>query len=411
MKSTRNRLRRCDGILRRDVLHVGALTALGLNLSDWIDLRDASAAEQPAVRAEACILIWLDGGPSHLETFDLKPDAPTEVRGPFQPISTSVPGIQLSEYLSRTAHVMDHLAVIRSMTSPLGEHNFASHYLLTGYRPTPALDYPGLPSVLTHIRKQSGALPANIALQRPNAMIGPGYLDDSTAPFVVVGDPSQPDFKVKDLSPSRGLSLDRLMRRRSMRDAVDALARHTESTLEAESISEATLRLPVQRDPSFERAYRLIASPEARQAFDLKQEPADVRNRYGRHQLGQNCLMARRLVEAGTRFVTVTDRGWDTHENLYTRLKEGFTGGSVGKIPRLDVAYAALIEDRYARFDIGHLDGRVWSNPKAEHAWRPRPLAPCFQRGPGRRRNPGRTGHRSIRSPRRKPRRTSGHAR
>jgi hypothetical protein len=284
-------------------------------------------------RAKSCILIWLDGGPSHLETFDLKPDAPTEVRGPFSPIASSVPGIQLSEYLSRTANVMQHVAVIRSMTSTLGEHNFASHYLLTGYKPTPALVYPGMSAVVTHLNTTTSALPANIALQRPNGMGGHGYLDGATSPLVVVGDPSKPDFKVQDLSPADGLSVERLMRRRSMRDAVDSLARATEASE------------PPRSDPSFEQAYRLITSPAARAAFDLENEPQAMRNRYGRHPLGQNCLMARRLVEAGARFVTVTDRGWDTHEDLVNRLKEGFTGGSVGKIPKLDGAYSSLIED------------------------------------------------------------------
>ena len=331
MKRKFDPMRRCDGIVRRDLLHVGGLTALGFSLSDWMSLRASAAG--PTTRAESCILIWLDGGPSHLETFDLKPDAPKEVRGPFSPIGTRVPGIQLSEHLARTADVMEHVAVIRSMTSTLGEHNFASHYLLTGYKPTPALVYPGMPAVVTHLTTTQSALPANIALQRPNAMTGHGYLDGATSPFVVVGDPSKPDFKVQDLAPPDGLSVQRLMRRQSMRDAVDSLTRAREE------------HQPPPADSSFEQAYRLIASPAARAAFDLKNEPQAMRNRYGRHSLGQNCLMARRLIESGARFVTVTDRGWDTHENLYNRLKEGFTGGSVGKIPKLDGAYSALIED------------------------------------------------------------------
>lgn len=327
---------RCDGILRRDLLHVGGLTALGLTVSDQIAWASATAS------AKSCILIWLDGGPSHLESFDLKPNAPQEVRGPFDPISTSVPGIQISEHLERTASLMDHVAVVRSMTSTLGEHNFASHYLLTGYKPTPALVYPGMPSVVTHLRESETALPPNVALQRPNGMIGHGYLDDATSPFVVEGDPSKPDFRVKDLSPSRSLSVDRLLRRRSLRDAVDALSRQREETAPS--------------DPAFEQAYRLIASEQARSAFDLRQESAATKSRYGKHTLGQSCLMARRLVEAGAGFVTVTDRGWDTHENLYTRLKEGYTGGSVGKIPKLDVAYSALIEDLSRR---GMLDSTL----------------------------------------------------
>lgn len=319
--------RRCDGILRRDLLHVGGLTALGLTLADRIKL----AAESPGT-AKSCILIWLDGGPSHLETFDLKPNAPKEVRGPFDPIATNVPGIQISEHLAGTAKQMDKIAIVRSMTSTLGEHNFASHYLLTGYKPTPALVYPGMPSVLTHLQDRAVALPPNVALQRPNGMLDHGYLDDSTSPFVVVGDPSKPDFVVRDLAPPETLTSSRLMRRQSLRDAVDALARGREQQQSG-------------TDPAFEQAYRLIASEQARAAFDLKGESSSMRNRYGRHTLGQSCLMARRLIEAGAGFVTVTDRGWDTHEDLYLRLKEGFTGGSVGKIPKLDVAFSALVGD------------------------------------------------------------------
>ncbi len=324
--------RRCDAVLRRDLLRVGGLSGLGLGLSDWFRLRAAAATDRKP-SATSCILIWLDGGPSHLETFDLKPDAPQEVRGPFRPISTSVAGIEISEYLQRTAKVMDKVAVIRSMTSTLGEHNFASHYMLTGYKPSPALQYPGMPAVTSHLLGEATALPTSIALPQPNAMAGIGYLDASAGPFVVEGDPSKADFKVKDLSPSIVLSPERFARRRTFRDQVDRIEQSVDAGLLENT------------DPSFDQAYRLIASQTAREAFDLHRESDKTRGRYGHHQLGQSCLMARRLVEAGAKFVTVTDRGWDTHENLFNRLKEGFTGGSVGKIPKLDVAFSALIED------------------------------------------------------------------
>ena len=347
-----NRGRRCDGVVRRDLLHVGGLTALGIGLSDWFALRDAAATEGDAgtdlgaadqgrsraslePRAPSCILIWLDGGPSHLETFDLKPEAPSEVRGPLYPTATNVPGIAICEHLSRTAAVMDRVALIRSMTSPLGEHNFASHYLLTGYQPTPSLSYPGLPSVVTHVRDDRGTLPANIAVTRPNAMIGPGYLPASAAAFVIDSDPARPDFKVRDLDLRLPMTAARLSRRRTFRDAVDRLAMRTEEAAAQTSGG----------DPAFDQAFRLIQSPAARAAFDLQQERDQVRNEYGRHTIGQGCLLARRLIEAGTRFVTVTDRGWDTHTNLYTQLKEGYTGGTAGKIPKLDQAYSSLIRD------------------------------------------------------------------
>ncbi len=266
MRENRND-RRCDGVLRRDALRVGGLSALGLSLADWFQLR-AVAATDHAPTATSCILIWLDGGPSHLETFDLKPDAPREVRGPFSPIATNVAGIAISEYLERTANVMDKVALIRSMTSTLGEHNFASHYMLTGYKPTSALTYPGMPAVAAHVLGGQTALPTSVAIGRPNAMAGIGYLDSSSTAFVVEGDPSKPDFKVKDLSPSIELSQQRFDRRRLFRDQVDRQLRSVESGL----MSDSTPSSPAGTDPSFEQAYRLIASPAARDAFAVEQE-------------------------------------------------------------------------------------------------------------------------------------------
>lgn len=318
------------------MLRAGGLAALGLSLADWFHLRSlAATAATPA--ATSCILIWLDGGPSHLETFDLKPEAPQEVRGPFRPIATNVPGIQISEYLPRTAQVMDKIAIVRSMTSTLGEHNFASHYLLTGYKPSAALTYPGLPAVVSHLATGDWPMPRSVALQPPNPMAGVGYLGAASSPFVVEGDPSKPGFQVKDLAPEIVLSETRITRRRALRDAID---RRLQAGQDGLAAADAAMT-----DPSFEQAYRLIASPAARDAFDLRKEQETTRERYGRDQLGQSCLMARRLIEAGARFVTVTDRGWDTHEDLYNRLKEGYTGGTVGKVPRLDAALSSLVAD------------------------------------------------------------------
>lgn len=347
--------KRCDGILRRELLRVGGLTALGLSLSDFFALRavadPASAKSRSASTKQPpnCILIWLDGGPSHLETFDLKPDAPSEVRGPFDPIATNVKGVRISEYLPRTAKQMDKVALIRSMTSTLGEHNFASHYLLTGYKPTPALRYPGLGAMATHLRDADVTLPAHIGLARPNGMAGRGYLPAAADPFVIEGDPSKPDFQVADLSLYRGVTKPRLERRRDFLAAIDAFHRDVDVRLDKQQRDGAAAQTNQVADPSFEQAYKLILSPQAKAAFDLSREPHELRQRYGRHSLGQSCLLARRLIEAGSRFVTITDRGWDTHENLFTRLKEGYTGGSVGKVPKLDTAYATLLEDLAAR--------------------------------------------------------------
>jgi hypothetical protein len=321
---------RCDGVGRREFLRVGGLTALGLSVTDWLRLR--AHAGPTASRPKGCILIWLDGGPSHLDTFDLKPDAPSEVRGPFKPIDTNVNGIRISEYLPQTARQMDRVAIVRSVTSPLGEHNFGSHYLLTGYKPTPVLQYPSYGAVVAKARGGQHVLPPYVAVPSYNGMAGEGYLGASARPFAVGGDPSKPDFRVRDLEPYPEVGSDRLQRRQGFRAALDNFNKHVEVTAP-------------DGDAEFEQAHRLILSPEARRAFDLNRESKEVRARYGPRTLGQSCLLARRLIEAGVPFVTVTDYGWDTHDSLFNRLKEGYTGGSVGKVPTLDLAFAALLAD------------------------------------------------------------------
>lgn len=338
---TPDSLRRCDGIARRDVLRMGGLTALGLGIPDVLSMRRASAndAGAPAARAKNCILIWLDGGPSHLETFDLKPSAPVEVRGPLEPISTSLPGVQVSECLPETAQRMDDVAVIRSMTSPLGEHNFGTHYLLTGYKPTPVLEYASFHAVGAHHCEEPGVLPTNVAVPSYRVgggrFTGAGFLPQETRPFSVGGDPAKPEFQVRDLDFYRGLDIERLSRRREFLERFDQFSEVIDSAVDAPT------------DPEFEQAFRLITSEEARAAFDLNEEPQPVRRRYGNRTVGQSCLLARRLVERGVPFVTVNHRGWDTHADLYTRLKEGYTGAQVGVglIPTLDLALTALMDD------------------------------------------------------------------
>ena len=329
---------RCDGIARRDLLRVGGLTALGFGVGDFLRWQRITSANSEST-AKACILIWLDGGPSHLETFDPKPEAPEEVRGPLQTIPTSIPGVHLSECLTNTAQILDKLAIIRSMTSPLGEHNFGTHYLMTGYKPTPVLEYPAHGSVLAHLQSSANVLPSHVAV--PNFRVGGanftgnGFLPTATRPFSVGSDPSRPDFNVQDLDCFRGIDLTRLKRRRDLVAQINAFAAANEAN--ATNLT----------DPDLERAYQLITSTKAKNAFDLSSEPPKVRQRYGGKTIGQSCLLARRLVERGVPFVTVNNPGWDTHENLYTRLKEGYTGArvGVGLVPSLDLALSALVRD------------------------------------------------------------------
>jgi hypothetical protein len=321
---------RCDGVTRRDALRVGALTALGLTLPGLFRLR---AADAKVPRAKSCVLLWLDGGPSHLETFDLKPDAPSEVRGPFRPIDTAVPGVRICELLPNTARVADRIAVVRSVTSPLGEHGLANHYLMTGYKPSPVLDYPSYGAVVSHTRGGRPTLPAYVAVPDYRPTAGSGFLGAAARPFAVGGDPAKPDFRVRDLDFYPGVTAGRVERRRAFLSQLDQFQRATETDPPS--------------DPEFEQAYRLVTSPEAKRAFDLSDEKPAVRAKYGPRTVGQSCLLARRLVERGVGFVTVNNTGWDTHGDLVLRLKEGYTGAKVGVglIPTFDLAFAALVGD------------------------------------------------------------------
>ncbi len=330
-----NSPKRCDGVTRRDSLRIGGLSALGLGLGDFFRLRSAQASQRPRT-AKACILIWLDGGPSHLESFDPKPDAPSEVRGPLAAISTNVPGVRLGECLERTAQVMDKLAIVRSMTSPLGEHNFGTHYLMTGYKPSPAIEYPTFGATLAQLRTQTDVLPPHIAVPDfTRNVTGNGYLPTSTQAFSIGGNPESKDFKVRDLDFYRGLDLTRLDRRRRFVNAIDTFSRAQDASASS------------SMDANLERAYNLLASAEAKRAFNLDEEPIDVRNRYGRgggNGIGQSCLLARRLVERGVPFVTVNSSGWDTHQNIL-QLKERYPGDGSAHLPALDRALCGLIQD------------------------------------------------------------------
>lgn len=337
MKTKMARLR-CDGMDRRELIRVGGLSALGLGMANFMGLRNAQASAigtHATPQAKSCILIWLDGGPSHLESFDPKPDAAQEVRGPLNTIATALPGIRLNECLTETAKRLNDVAIIRSMTSPLGEHNFGTHYMQTGFKPTPALEYPSFHAVGASVYDRISNLPPNIAI--PSFRVGGGrfsgngFLDGANAPFSVGSDPSKKGFQVQDLDLYRGVTLQRLQRRNEFVRQLDKFG-HLDTG---------------PSDSTFEQAFRLVTSKEAKQAFDLSQEKPQLREKYGNRTIGQSCLLARRLVERGVPFVTVNHKGWDTHADLYTRIKEGFSGARkpVGLVPSLDLAFSALIDD------------------------------------------------------------------
>jgi len=325
--------RRCDGVSRRDFLHLGLLTSFGLSVADLLRLQ-ASAASPVSPRAKSCILIWLDGGPSHLDTFDPKPDAPSEVRSPFKDIATSVAGVRICEHLPQTAKVMGDVALVRSLTHELGNHDTGTRYLLTGHRPTPALDYPSLGSLVARETGFGAAIPPYVAI--PGDAVGgnsnaarSGYLPGAFSAFNVGPDPA----RVRDLNPPGGVSFARSEQRREMLAKLDGFTRDVEEGGATQN-----------RDAFYEQAYRLLASAEAKSAFDLDREKPATRQRYGQGKLGTGCLLARRLVEAGSRFVTVVDTGWDTHQQISRELPDSRFPGS-GKLPNLDRAYAGLITD------------------------------------------------------------------
>jgi hypothetical protein len=322
--------KRCDGLSRRDAIRLGSLSAFGLSLFSESSLFASSASS----KAKSCILLWLDGGPSHLETFDVKPDAPAEVRGPFRPIATNVPGTYVSELLTRTAKVTDKIAILRSMTSPLGEHGIANQYMLSGYKPNPVIDYPSYGSVLSKIRGEHNDLPSYIAIPNVRGPAGAGYLGSAYDPFSVGGDPSKPTFRVKDLDFYPGVDAERMNRRRAFVDQLEKFQRQEEEG-------------SITPNPRFEQAYRMVTSQKTKQAFDLSLEKEGTRSKYGLGSFGQSCLLARRLVENGVPFVTVDYSGWDTHESLVLRLKEGFAGAKVGVglVPTFDQGFASLVED------------------------------------------------------------------
>jgi hypothetical protein len=328
----------CENFHRRDFLRVGVLSALGLTMSKYFALADSVKKAPTALAgktngtADSAILIWLGGGPSHIDTFDPKPDAPLEIRGNFNPVNTNVSGIQLSEHLARTAKVMDKLCVVRSVTSPTAAHEIGTHYMLTGFLPLPGFAVPSYGAVASHLLGPRSALPPYISIQQPGSEMGAGFLGASLNPFCPGGDPANPNFQVRDLNPPRNMTQEKLDRRRALREVVDnAFKQHEKGSDTAKAV-----------DSFYNRAYTLLSSTEARAAFDLKQEKEELRNAYGRNNFGQSLLLSRRLVEAGVRFSTVSLGGWDNHSNLFHALGDSH-------LPMFDQSFSTFIADMSSR--------------------------------------------------------------
>ncbi len=311
---------------RRDFLKIGSLGALGICLPELL-AAGASPADERSV-----ILIWLSGGPPHLDMFDMKPDAPSDIRGSFKPISTNVPGMSVCEHLPRIAKVTDKHAVVRSMTSAIIDHEPGIAFVLTGYRKLQSLEFPSMGSVISKIKGPRNGMPSYVAVPQTFPSYGAGFLGGEYGPFIS-GDPNARDYRVRDLSLPLDTDWARVGNRRWLLDKMDAQFRHLDAKRDAESEFQTV-------DKFYDKAADLMRSPAAKRAFAIHEEPEQIRNMYGRTPVGQGCLLARRLVESGVRFVTVSKGwlSWDTHGDNFNRTEKFL-------FPELDMAYSALLQD------------------------------------------------------------------
>ncbi len=338
----------CDGVSRRSFLQAGAASTLGLSLPLLHKLQAAGAVDESKAKIKNCITIFLVGSPGHLDTWDMKPDAPENVRGKFKPIKTNVPGVQICEHFPRMAKMMDKVALIRSLHHKTGaSHENGQRWMMSGHDYNEANRKPYMGSVISRVFGPKGALPTSIILPvkigntgtstphgQESAFLGSGH-----EPFFLGGDPALSTFKVANLEPPTGQTEFRVEARRKLLKEIDDLQRRVETSS------------TIERDTAYARAFNLLTNPETKQAFDLSKEPDKLRDRYGRNTLGQSCLMARRLIERGSRFVTVNHFDtvfgiscWDMHAD----------GGSLNNtyadyehllMPQFDLAFTALIED------------------------------------------------------------------
>jgi hypothetical protein len=328
--------RDCENFHRRDFLRIGAAAGLlGLSLPQLLRLEARAASERPAGRgrrADAVIMLWLAGGPAHLDIWDLKPDAPDTVRGDFKPIKTKADGIEISEHLPKTAEVTDRLTVVRSLNHTIPAHGPATVFMTTGNKPTPALQYPSLGSLTTRLLPAEPGVPPYVTFGeiRNGAGGSAGYLGTAYNPFIVdgAGGKGGGNLRVRDIQLPTGFTLDEL-------DNRDKLLKDFDSTFQA---ADKAGELVDGLDAFHKQALEILRSDRTRKAFDLAQERPEVRAAYGANGFGQGALAARRLVEAGVRFVTITMGGWDTHGQNFTNLKTKL-------LPNLDQTLSALVRD------------------------------------------------------------------
>ena len=337
----------CDGVNRRGFLRAGSLA--GLSLAEILRLQQSHAAESQQKKDVNCIFIFIIGGMAHQDLWDPKPEAPAEIRGEFSPIATKVPGIQVTDLLPRVAEVTDKLAILRSLTHSDPDHTAGYHVMMTGQHPgtggsfnrnvTNNNVHPSFGSMVARLGRNAGSLPPYISIPNFLNSGGPAFLGASCAPFVIEADPASPDFSVRDIVLPEGVTSERSIRRQ------EALRRIRDLETQAEQASKQGQSLDIFQ----QKAYSLMTSAAAKNAFDISREEERTREQYGMTSLGQCCLMARRLVEAGCRFVSIENGHWDTHRKNAESLRDLL-------VPALDQALAALLTDLDQR---GQLDNTL----------------------------------------------------
>ena len=328
--------RTCDGVTRRNFLKVGSLGIGGLSLANLLRARASAAQGGSVAKCKSVILIWQAGGPSHLDMYDLKPDAPAEFRGEFKPIATNVPGIDISEHLPHQAKIMDKLAIVRSAYHTNAGHGMGSQWMLTGWQPTIEVNdniYPCIGSVVAKMRGPNDpGLPAYVNLPRQFNFSKAAYLGASFNPFSPDNDPNQDGFQVRNLKLPGRVDVSRLDRREGLLKKLDTLRRDIDTKGDIDGL-----------DKFYRDALEMVTNDKAQRAFNIQAEDPKLRDLYGRHDLGQSCLLARRLVEAGVTFVAIqAGGGWDTHGDNFKQLKDNL-------LPKFDRAVASLVTDLYDR--------------------------------------------------------------
>lgn len=314
--------RTCDGVSRRDVIKAGVLGGLGLSLADMLRL-EARGEVQPR-KATSAIFVNLNGGPSHMDSFDLKPNASDEFRGEFKPIATNVPGIEISEHLPKLAKCADKFALLRGVSHTLAAHELGTKYMVTGNRPIPSLTFPGYGSVVAKLLPSDPELPKFVAI--PNTPQVAGYLGIEYAPLSTNATPAQgKPFNVRGIALAGGLTVEQSSRREKLLADLDTAFTGYEKDSELLS----------GLDEFGEQAHEIITSKRAREAFDISKESPSIAEIFGNNPFAMSCMLATRLVESGVRFVTVSNGGWDTHQNNFATLKDK-------KLPELDAGLAGL---------------------------------------------------------------------